>query len=408
MKHKLLIIVFLALGTFSFSQVNAKKYALLWEVTSPSGQSSYVFGSMHSNDRRLFELPDSLYVALNQAEIISLETDIFSLFESYDPQVGTVKLKFDSEGKPYTNSRLASKSSYGDEDGMPQFLDAYFQQYCYNAQKEFYPLETVDFQMTTFVDAFESPSFEEADYSMFLSSKDEMLELYLEGDIYGMNDFIKSALSIASEAYESLIVERNQNMVAKLEEKMASNTVFCAVGAGHLAGEDGILSLFRKKGYKVRRVGATFNEQQSEEEVAVRNLRLYSYSESELGLTISFPGKPLDVELNDNQLIHCVYREFGQGNSYSLELFERGEIESWDDAAAEYLPSPEKSPCEKIKLPNGGEAIQGLGQEYWDNSMKWMRVLLTEEYVIVLKASGGNKFMNSPRAFRFFDTLDMN
>jgi hypothetical protein len=88
-------------------------------------------------------------------------------------------------------------------------------------------------------------------------------------------------------------------------------------------------------------------------------------------------------------------------------VYDRLNIDSWEDAAAEYLPSPEESPYQKIELSNGGEAIQGLGQEYWDKSMIWMRVLLTEEYVIVLKASGGNKFMNSPRAFRFFDTLRM-
>lgn len=407
MKNKLLLLIFLAFGGFSFGQVNANQYALLWEITSPSGTSSYVFGSLHSNDRRLFDLPDSLYVALNQAEVIALETDVFSLFESYDPQQGSVKLKFDSEGKPYTNSSRASKSAYGDEDGMPQFLDAYFQQYCYNAGKEFYPLESVDFQVTTFVDAFETTSYEDADYSMLLTSKDEMFDLYLDGDIYGMNDFIISALSIAPDSYESLITERNKNMVEKLEEQMTTNTVFCAVGAGHLAGEEGILNLFRTKGYQVRRVGATFNDQRTEEENTVRSLHAYNYAASEIGLTISFPGKPQDLELYDDQQMHCIYREFGQGNSYSAEVYDRGSLESWEDIASEYLPSPEESPYEKIDLPNGGEAIQGLGQEYWDNSMKWMRVLLTEEYVIVLKAYGGNKFMNSPRAFRFFDTLEI-
>ena len=407
MKSQILVVLFLTLCLPVYGHKNARQYSLLWEITAPSGIRSHVFGSMHSNDRRLFELPDSLYYALDNAKIISLETDIFSLFESFDPQQGDVKLKFDSEGKPYTNTNRASKSAYGDEDGMPQFLDAYFQQYCYNAAKEFFALETVNFQMDTYVDAFESSSFEEADYSAFLSSKEEMLDLYLTGDINGMKDFIKSALSISPESYESLITERNENMVARLQEKMNEASVFCAVGAGHLAGEDGILNLFKQKGYKVRRVGATFSEEPSEEEIKVRALRSYQYTHSDIRLTIEFPGQPQDVELFDSQVMHCVYREFGQGNSYSAEVYERGEIKNWEDAALEYLPSPEEGPYEKIKLQNGGEALQGLGEEYWDNAMKWMRVLLTEDYVIILKASGGNKFMNSPRAFRFFDTLQM-
>lgn len=406
MKNNVLFLLFIALGGCVYGQKN-DQYALLWQVSAPTGKSSYIFGSMHSNDRRLFNFPDSVYVALDRAEVISLETDIFSLFESFDPQQSDVNLKFDSDGKPYTNNNRASKSAYGNEDGMPQFLDAYFQQYCYNSGKAFFPLETVDFQMNTFVEALETPSFEEADYSMLLSSKDEMLDLYLKGDIAGMNEFIQSALSIVPDSYESLIVERNKNMVEKLQEKFAETSVFCAVGAGHLAGEIGILNLLRKKGFKVRKMKATYSANRPKEEASVRSVRSYTFADPEIQLRLSFPGKPQETELYNEEQLRCIYREFGQGNSYSLAVHNRGEMQSWEEIAAGYLPSPEESPYQKIELPNGGEAIQGLGQEYWNDSMEWIRVLLTEDFVIVLKASGGNKFMNSPRAFRFFDTLEM-
>lgn len=407
MRNNLVILLFILSTGFSFGQ--QEHYALLWEVTAKNGQRSYLFGSMHSNDKRLFQLPDSVYYAMDQAEVISLETDIFSIFETFDARQGNVKLKFDSNGKPYTSNARASKSTYGDEDGMPQFLDAYFQQYCFNAGKEFYPLETIEFQLNAVSDVYDYSSydFEEGNLGAMLSSKDEMFDLYLEGDIYSLNDFVKTSLSIAPKYYKSLITDRNYSMTDTLELILSEKSVFCAVGAGHLAGDKGIISLLDKRGYKVRKVEATYAEHKTDAEKAVKSSRRYAYTVDSIGLSISFPGKPQELGLFDSQHVSSIYREFGQGNSYSVEVYDRLDIDSWEDAAAEYLPSPEESPYEKIELPNGGEAIQGLGQEYWDNTMTWMRVLMTEEYVIVLKAVGGNKFMNSPRAFRFFDTLRM-
>ena len=398
--------ILVAVGS-CFGQNEKRDYSLLWEITTPEGEKSFVFGSLHSNDRRLFDLPDSLYYALDVSEMVVLETDIFSIFEEFDALRYQEDLKFDRKGKPYTTNTRASRTAYGDENGMPQFLDAYFQQYCHNAGKEFFPLETVDFQVNTFTDAFEAPSFEEGDYEALLSSKDDMIALYLDGDIDGMSEFVKSGLSFMPDSYQSLIVDRNIEMADKLMEQMQEYVLFCAIGAGHLAGQEGVLNLLKQKGCDVRKVTATFRDEPSDEERSVRSYRSYELIDSDIRLSLAFPGKPVEIESEGEGVLHCMYRDLGQGNTYQVQVFDRASTISWEDAAANYLPSPEESPYEKIELPNGGEAIQGLAQEYWDNSMSWTRVLLTEDFVVVLKASGGNKFMNSPRAFRFFETLKM-
>jgi uncharacterized protein YbaP (TraB family) len=49
-----------------------------------------------------------------------------------------------------------------------------------------------------------------------------------------------------------LLDKRNSNWVTKLKEIMRNESVFIAVGAGHLVGEKGLISLLRKAGYKVR------------------------------------------------------------------------------------------------------------------------------------------------------------
>jgi len=407
MKNAFFLTLCLLAATSIYGQQEKSGYSLLWEVQSPQGKTSYLFGSMHSNDRRLFNLPDSVYYALDASEMIVLETDIFSIFESFDALRGGVDLKFDREGKPYTNNTRASMTAYGDENGMPQFLDAYFQQYCHNAGKEFLALETVDFQMDAFSEVTETADFEEGNYESFLSSKEDMIDLYLKGDIYGINEFVKSGLSIMPDSYQNLIVDRNTTMVEKLDPFLREKSVFCAVGAGHLASKGGVIHLLRERGYEVRRVSATYSDFSTVHEKSVRSFDSYDLLVPEVKMSLNFPGRPVEIELNDGELFHCVYRDLGQGNTYEVSVFNRAGTANWEDAAAEYLPGPEESPYEKITLPNGGEAIQGVSQEYWDNTLSWVRVLLTEDFVVVLSASGGNKFMNSPRAFRFFDTLNM-
>ena len=49
-----------------------------------------------------------------------------------------------------------------------------------------------------------------------------------------------------------LLNDRNKNWVGQLKIIMKKNPVFVAVGAGHLVGEQGVISLLKKEGYALR------------------------------------------------------------------------------------------------------------------------------------------------------------
>ena len=51
-----------------------------------------------------------------------------------------------------------------------------------------------------------------------------------------------------------LLYDRNQTMVHQFMEFAQYNSIFAAVGAGHLAGAKGMLRLLKQKGYQVRPV----------------------------------------------------------------------------------------------------------------------------------------------------------
>jgi hypothetical protein len=49
-----------------------------------------------------------------------------------------------------------------------------------------------------------------------------------------------------------LLNDRNKNWVNQLKTIMKSESVFVAVGAGHLVGKEGLISLLRKEGYTLK------------------------------------------------------------------------------------------------------------------------------------------------------------
>jgi uncharacterized protein YbaP (TraB family) len=376
---------------------------LLWDISGNGLKSkSYLYGSLHSNDKRLFKLSDSTYYAMAKASTIVLETDIFSLFAQLDTRKEEISLLYDNSGNPYTGTDRASKTLYGDEDGMPQFLDAYFQDYCYNSGKRFYALETVEDQMDILTD-FIIPDVDRVNFVATQLVQEKMIDLYLKGDINALDRIMRVNLSAYPGSYEQLIVERNMIMLKGIDSLVKQGTVFCAVGAGHLSGEQGLIQLLRKKGYKLRKIQATYSDQTIKEKEEVFSKRSYTFVDEVTSIVAKFPGKPM-VDKAPDGTISLIYREFGQGNTYWLDIMPRDENLSLQDLADIYIASPNASPYTYKKFEDETEMFEGISDTY-PEGVHWVRVMQNEQYVLVMKCYGGNKFMNSNRPKNFFNKI---
>lgn len=376
---------------------------LLWEISGNGlKEKSYLYGSLHSNDKRIFRMSDSVYVCMEKSKAIVLETDLFSLFEKWDTRQEDVKLLYDNQGKPYTGTKKATKTIYGNEDGMPQFLDAYFQEYCYNAEKKFFALETVEDQLDV-IDEWAQPEVGGLGLNAVNITQEKMIEFYLRGDITSLDRMMRANLSLYPGMYEDIIVGRNQNMLKGIDSLVRLQSVFCAVGAGHLAGESGLINLLRKKGYKLRKVTATFSETNVPEKTLVRSKRTYTYVNDTVGLVAVFPGKPIELKIWDDHP-YLVYREMGQGNTYSIEIVPIDGSLTLEEQAAIYIASPDATHYHHIVQDDGSEVYEGLADTY-PEGLHYVRVMQSDQYLLILKAYGGNKFMNSNRPNLFFSKV---
>ena len=400
----LIFFLFTAFISFAYSQFVDVNKQLLWEISGNGlKEKSYLFGTLHSNDKRIFDLSDSVYYALDKANLIILEADIFELFKDIDSREDLPNTLYDKDGKAYTASEIASRTTYGDENGMPQFIDALLEEYCHNANKKFFALEDVKDQLNLGAKLnFTKRIFINDAFNDFSNQK--LIELYLKGDITAIERFIRANLSADKEQFAALITDRNNKMAHKLDSILKKKeSFFCAIGAGHLAGSEGVINLLRTRGFRLRPMLWTRSENKTLTKKKFNSFRSYPFNDLASGLNANFHGKPFSEKNSDGSL-SLIYREYGQGNSYIIDIVPNDSTLSFEQIATIYIASPPDINFNKKILDDGTLLFEGLSDTY-PEGLNWVRIIFSEKHFAVLKTYGGNKFMHSDRPKKFFDNV---
>lgn len=96
--------------------------------------------------------------------------------------------------------------------------------------------------------AIEDPSAAKQQFS-------SMFAAWMAGDVKAIGRTFNAEFEGSPELKAALLQRRNANWSGWLERRMQQpGTVFVAVGAGHLAGDDSVVELLKRRGYRVKRV----------------------------------------------------------------------------------------------------------------------------------------------------------
>jgi len=122
-------------------------------------------------------------------------------------------------------------------------------------------LETLEFQIKALASLDETEMLGNFDASIaqfddFEALAERMLDAWRRGDVAAVDELVLGDLRRdAPGAYRILITDRNRRWVREIMAMLeADEDHFVAVGAGHLAGEQSIVSMLRALGYAVERV----------------------------------------------------------------------------------------------------------------------------------------------------------
>lgn len=94
--------------------------------------------------------------------------------------------------------------------------------------------------------------------ALLLEDSPRMLDLlvdeWADGDVDGIASLVASpeGYGFTDAVYQSLLVKRNQAWVPQIEAMLEDpGSIFIAVGSGHLAGPDSVITMLREKGYTI-------------------------------------------------------------------------------------------------------------------------------------------------------------
>lgn len=124
--------------------------------------------------------------------------------------------------------------------------------------KDFGFLETAEVQANIF-DTLPEDVQEEFLYETALTLEDspdmldQVIDEWADGDVEGLGILVANPDTSGGEGmYDALFLERNASWVPQIEAMLEEpGTYFVAVGAGHLAGPDSVVTMLRDKGYEV-------------------------------------------------------------------------------------------------------------------------------------------------------------
>ena len=285
MKRIVLGFIFCLNAIFSNAQA-PKENTLLWEITAPDQKKpSYLFGTIHLICPADFSLNDSVKAAVARTQQIALELDMddpgmmmammktmnmaggnelkkllsepdyAKLNQYYTDSVG-VGLAMFEKAKPFILMGPLFSSVLACE---PQSYETAFVELAGKQQSEVVGLETVEEQMALFDSV---PYKDQAKMVMDMINNlpaarkefTDLVNLYKSENINELYTMTTNSNFDLSGSEELLLKDRNKKWIARIKSKIAEKPTFFAVGAAHLGGENGVIALLRKAGYKVRPV----------------------------------------------------------------------------------------------------------------------------------------------------------
>ncbi len=273
------------------NNVSAGQKTFLWKVKSQK-TTVYILGSIHFMKKEHYPLNKKIEEAFDKSEVLAVEANVNDISkidiqkvlntafyagnDSLEKHVSEstfrlLKTKFEGYGFPlwiinkqkpwFLALTLVSlelmKNGYDPQYG----LDMYFLSKANN--KKIKELENIDYQINLLSE------FSDREQEAFLiysiknaenlsKETDDIIKAWNEGNVSGLESIIVGSFKNydgMTSVYKKLIDERNEKMALRIEKYLeSSETHFIIVGAGHLVGKNGIIELFKNRGYVVEQM----------------------------------------------------------------------------------------------------------------------------------------------------------
>jgi uncharacterized protein YbaP (TraB family) len=437
----------------------AQKYpsTMLWEVYRP-GQTkpSWLYGSMHSQDREACRIPDSAIAALVKADVFALETHPDSGFNAVtrllldqsntgqtDPSFTWVDelppveyIKLDRKLQAQHNISLGilkTKPAFIAEmllsNGVPvhsrqdesTFLDAQLYQYARLHGKPTRGLETLADYARVY------RSFPEEKLRQALQDSDNpvtqqklrqaqnhynnLLKTYIRQDLNGIVGIIEKWWETEPDEKRK-ILERNDVMLRAFNRlsEQGQRSVFAVVGAAHLPGPSGLLDLLTRTGWRVRPIFG--KEKRSWREYPVPqhlvDWQAFAVPASPFRLEVPFAPHARSIPNVESRLWTVV--DIGTGVQYSFYALKtpvRNQVSRRQEALKLLASMVSTHPREAKPIRRADAEAFVLLNKSNPGLIRGGQVMILPDYVLIQLVSlkGRDQYWFGPEAERFWSSV---
>ncbi|MEO6611226.1 MAG: TraB/GumN family protein [Chitinophagaceae bacterium] len=273
----------------AFAQENKENNTLLWKITGNGIEKpSYLFGTIHMLCADDAVLSSNMQKVIRGCDEIYFEVDMDNWFEMLgamnkmkmkgdttlkdlvsEEDYKKVKDYFDRKGSMLPFSVLETykpmlAASTLEQASLPcdntAMMEQVIMQEAKENKKKIKGLETMSYQagvldsipyklqaeqLVSYIDGINNGDDKED------KQLKEMFEAYKKQDLQKLEAMMVETDAGMAGFTDIMLYHRNQNWVKKLKTLLNDKALLIAVGAGHLPGEKGVISLLRKEGYKV-------------------------------------------------------------------------------------------------------------------------------------------------------------
>lgn len=252
---------------------------LLWEVQYQDAPRSFLFGTMHVRDAVAFSYFEAVKAFILEVDIYAAEMDLNQASQEGQTQdvlipggrtlIDYMSIKKFSKLRKillksfeidlnqfihvhpiFTTNLIAESILSNDHDVALDYAMWYFAE---EAGKRMTGVESYADQLETLKKLPIEPQVKQLiaigrNPSKIRKATARMANYYKDRDIQGMYKFSKKGMG---KMRKVLIYHRNETMEQSIRNLMHEGSCFFAVGAGHMAGENGLINLLRRNDCKV-------------------------------------------------------------------------------------------------------------------------------------------------------------
>jgi uncharacterized protein len=254
---------------------------LLWEISGPGG-ASYLLGTMHTGFSAVTDTHPIVWEKFKASSAFLAEIDLFSpdLLEvqrrALLPEGGSLSAMLGQEAFEKLSKALPSTPPAFLDRFQPWFalismtleaypksvpMDSVFLSEAKKAGKALAFLETPTAQLDMLTKAMSVELLKESlaredPMARVREQAKKLTDAYVSGDPEALARVVAEDEDAKKhpELQEELLTARNKRWVPLLKPHVDKGGAFIAVGAAHLIGDEGLLALLEKEGYRVTRV----------------------------------------------------------------------------------------------------------------------------------------------------------